>query len=1718
MRKRPSLQTRRAPAPPRGARWTARLTLLLPVLAFLVAAVLYCLRLNRLLLANLSPILAAEITRQTGHETRLGRIRYSTLGVLVVENVAVSSRATFAQSHGEAVVRADRVTIHYDPRSLLFDSGNAAHALGDIVVDQPSVLVERFSKTQFNFSDILKPQPNQPQRKPFDGQVIARDATLRFRDYLAPAGLGIRPAFNELDHVGATVNLRSERTVYFTGTGQGTAGRLASFSVSGDASRLVAGRYRVAAQVSDADAAYWTDYFPFTASPQALVRAGRADVDVTVSRLGSKPPPGLPVDVLGRVAVRRAAVALTAPTFRRLSVRDLTGSVTFTGAGVAFSAAAALGGQPVAFGGTVFDFAHPQLAATATSARLDAKRLARAFPAVRWPAGLRLAPGPATVRAVGAFNGPTVSADGAFSSAEYAGNRVADVRASAVFAGRTLTLPGLTFQTPGGGRVALNGTVGTGSAPTVRLSGRARGVNLAALKLPGGDVRKLGLGGRADAQVLADNIGHPLRVVANVTVARPRVGRTALVMARARLAFTAGQGLTVSRALIRSVQGAALVSGTIPAGVRGGRWNLSVDAAGLNLAALAGPYTQAPVGGLAYFRGRVQGPAATPQAVGQVQFINPRFRRFTADVVSGALAASAGAVRLNDVVVRRFPTAAHISGTVTRLASADPQLDLGVRVSQADVQDFLSLAGAVTPPAKGVARRAAKLPPITGTAQGAFRIGGTVRAPRVAGQVGFTDGTVGPYRVDSLRLRAAYQNGAVRVADATLRGEGATVTARGTLALKTGKLQAAFAGTGIDLERFRDISDPYVDLDGIFGVSGTAGGTLKSPAVAATVTGRDVSLNGQALAPVVLAGRYAGGVFVKTGAPWTLDFLPAASAQHGIRYVVDGLRLALPTPQHPKRPAALALDAAVPADAPETVAHLIETLRASRYAVTPAGRKLLNEIDALPRPLAGTLAVPRLTVRGTLAAPAVEADLQANGLALGESRIGGVTAQTRFADPKNPAAQLSATANSLLVGGVPIADVTARAALSNHVLTLDTLRATSERAFLEASGRADLNGDMTVTLDASNFPLALLNPLLAQPDVVEQRTLTGELGSLSVTASGPTRAPNLTASINLANPGFAIGVPGKPPATEYALDRVRSGAITLTTPRPGGAQVLTVTDLAAFKNGRPIVSLSGTLPFRWGGAGGGLPEGETLHAQLVAQDLSLLAPFAPALDPKKTAGTLMAGLDVTGAGSALRLDGTVDLTGGALGAVGFDTALTKVSAHVALRDGRLVFVPRQRAVADGQDQVVPPHYSITQGQVAVAGLTGTSSQGGTFAVTGGGTLGPVGAASLRLTAKNLVLDETSGKNLLARTYSTAFRGKLNGSVDMVGPWKTPTISTPAGAPLLLTDASGTLPSAPAGTTTPAGPPKFDPALGLMVLLGGGNKTVTVTSALLRADASGDVELTGRLSDPRLTAHLAIVRGQFILPPATRLRFVRSPEGNVVSVRYPATDPQTGLPGLRTYVDLTAQASVSLSEAQLAAYRPAVSSGVEAEAAPVVGNTATTATAFNQPERYTITAHIHGVLNDPNLPIDLTSSPAGLSRQDMLVALTGAPGLSGLFGSDAQAALQAELSQALYSVGVPAILTPLENSIAQSLNLTDFDVAYSPDAPVLVTLSKQIAPRLEATYTRSFGARAPGAVNSITMPPQYTLKLGYGLTRRLQISVSTDDQRNNTAALEGVVNF
>jgi len=1705
MNERRSRQHSRPTTPwlPARVRWTLRGLALLPLLSLAIATGFYFASVYHLLRANLVPIAAAELTRQTGHEVEIGGADFSRRGALVLTDIAVSNKATFAAGNGEATLRAKRLTVDYNLHSLIFDSGNAAHAIGDVTLDQPALLVERFS-TGYNFSDFFKPKTKQTT-KPFVGRILIHNGLLRFRDFDAP-DRGKRPALNALANVEGTVDLGSERTVYFDVRGLGNGQRFASLAVSGDVSRTVAGRYRGHVIATDADAAYWTDYFK--AFPQARVIRGRADADVTVAKLTSKPAPGLPLDLSGHVAIRRAIVDVTDKKVVALPLENVTGTAAFTGAGVSFDAHLSLAGQPLEASGTVFDFAHAQVAVTAKSDRLDPARLSRGLTFLKLPAGVSVSPGPVTAQFTGTAVNPTITVSGSLPSVTYLGNRATSVSAQALYANKVLSIPSAAFHLNGTGLAALRATVDlTRARPTILLAGTARGLDLAALRLPAGvGAKNLNLGGLADAQFLADNQGGPLSVVANVAATHLRVRKTTLRSVAGRVAWTTGQAVTITQATLHDALGSAAVSGTLPAGVRAGQWDLTVRTAGMNLAELLRPYTKMAVGGRADFDGKILGPASAPQAVGRVRLAEPRYGRYSADLIGGQVAASFNTVRLTNVTLSRFPTAARINGVVTGLTAANPTLALNVALSQGDVQDFLHLAEQASASPKSALT--ASLPNLTGTAEGVFQVTGRLNSLSAAGHTRVTDATVGGYRLDEASADLSYAGSAFRVKNAVVKSGAATLTARGERTDR-GVIGADFAVSGLDLDRLHHFLDPYADVDGTASIAGRLDGTLQSPhVVVRSLVIPNLVVDGQVFQPLSLAGRYDDGVLTQTGAPWQfIVAIPrdyAAEAAGQVEYQANSLRLALPTSAHPYRTPALTLSAAIPASAPEQLSHVFAIVRSSRWGQTPAGRAFLARLAGLPQPVGGTFALPTFTLSGPLHALSAQADLSADNLILGDMHVTGLNMSLAYAAGAKPSGHLTASAHDLLAAGVPIGAATADVDYKNRIVTVHQIRTTSERAFLNASGTANLDGDMKANLDASNIPLALLGTVLPNVSPYFQNhpsllpsilgALPREISALSVNASGPTRSPNYLGSINLSNP--EISAPGTVPT--FALDRIRSGAITLASATPDGPKVLTVNDLAAFKNGRLVATLSGTLPNLSGflaprtaeQAAVPLPD-QDLHADLKVEDLSALSLLSPGLlDAKKTAGQLAASVNFGGGG----LSGLVTVTDASLGLTNFETAANKINGIVVLADNK----------------------------ATIQSFAGQSSKGGTFALTGEGDLTKEGAVRARLTVKDLTVDESGKKSALYEKFNSSLKAKINGALTLAGPWLTPALATPPGAPLVVSDAVGTLPSASNAATTPGSLPSFDPHFDIAMRFGmGKNKTVSVRSSLLRADADGGVRLTGKLSDPRLHAGLIVERGQFILPPSTLLKIINPTGGqeNTVQADYPVTGSD-GLPGLQTHVDLTAQAKVSVSPGTLSQYRSVASGGI-GEAAPQASVPNFSTGQFgNQSQRYTITAHIHGILNDPDpnkLALDLESSPGDLSRQQMLAALVPAGSLLGIVGGGAggQNILESQVKQALGRVVIPSVLSPITDSIGTALGV-DLNVDYDPTLPLFVTVIKQVGPRLEVTFSRSFGARGP--VDQTIQPPQYQVKLGYSLNSRLQIGVSTNDQHDNTVSLDGVFRF
>ena len=1364
---------------------------------------------------------------------------------------------------------------------------------------------------------------------------------------------------------------------------------------------------------------------------------------------------------------------------------------SFTGAGVSLDARVALGGQPLAVSGTVFDFKHPQVAVTVRSPAVDPVTLARAVPALTLPAGLQAGRGPVTASFTGTVTNPTITINAALPSVTYLNNRLTSVVGEATYAGKVLSVPSVTFRLNGTGAGAVRATVDTTHArPVYLLAGLIQNIDLAGLRLPpSANTRKLTLGGAANVQFIADNLNRPFSLAADVQVAHPKVEKTALESLQGRVTWTLGQPVTIVHAALSAGTALASISGTVPVGVKNGQWNLAVRTAGLDIATLLHPYTPSPVSGRAAFDGRVIGPLNAPSAVGAARLIEPHFGRFSADLVSGNVAGSLSGLRFDDVTVRRFPTVAGLDGSVSDLASGNPALALNVRLSEGDVSDFLQIAEQASAPSVKTAKALrASLPNLTGTAQGIFHLGGRLKSPAAYGHAVVSDATVASYRIDRITADLRYENGVLSLGNGLVKSEGATLTAHGSRTA-SGVIHAEFAASGLDLTRFYQALDPLAEISGTAAFSGSFTGTPQAPHVVVRALDLpDLSVNSQKFAPLSLAGRYDDGVLTQTGAPWLFTVaVPtdyAAEPAGQVQYEISRLRLTLPTAASPKRVPMLALAASIPASAPERLSHVFRTIRQTRWAQTPAGVKFLARLAALPQPLSGTFALPSITVSGPLKALTASADLSAADLLIGDAKVAGLTVHAEYEGGPKPSGAATASAHDLLAAGVPIGAASLDASYNDRVITLHSLKATSARAFVSASGTANLDGDIAASVDASNIPLALLKTAVPSAGPYFA-LLPSEISELSVNASGPTRSPNYVGSISLSNPESTAPTPGITAKPTLALDRIRSGTITVASAVPDGPKVVTVSTLSAFKNGRLIATLSGTLPVSFSAlmkpdaVPTDVPDQDDLHADFQVQDLSALAGFDPGLlDAKKTGGQLTATANFGGG----RLSGLVTLRDASVGLSSFDTYANKINGIVVLADNK----------------------------AAIQSFTGESSKGGTFALSGGAALSGAQTVDLKFAANNLTLNEVSKQNLLYQKFSSGVKAKVNGTVTMIGPWLTPRIATPPDAPIVVSDASGTLPSASSAASAPGAPSAFDPSFALAVQLGGGKtKTVTVSNALLRAEAGGLVRLGGTLADPQIRANLTVAKGQFTLPPSTVLKIVKPVTGdaNTVVANYPVTGPD-GLPALQTRVDLYAQATVTPSESSLAQYRSVAGGGI-GEAAPSVSDLSNTGAFGGTRQRYTITAHIYGLLNSPDqLTLDLTSSPGGLTRQQMLASLVPASALLATGGSS----LETGFKQALVS----AALSPLTNTLGDALGLQDLNVVYDPNQPLFVAGTIDLGPRLSVTYSRSFGAR--GTTETSLQPPQYTVQLGYDLTRRLRLGISTDDQKNQTVTLQTVLRF
>lgn len=156
--------------------------------------------------------------------------------------------------------------------------------------------------------------------------------------------------------------------------------------------------------------------------------------------------------------------------------------------------------------------------------------------------------------------------------------------------------------------------------------------------------------------------------------------------------------------------------------------------------------------------------------------------------------------------------------------------------------------------------------------------------------------------------------------------------------------------------------------------------------------------------------------------------------------------------------------------------------------------------------------------------------------------------------------------------------------------------------------------------------------------------------------------------------------------------------------------------------------------------------------------------------------------------------------------------------------------------------------------------------------------------------------------------------------------------------------------------------------------------------------------------------------------------------------------------------------------------------------------------LRQRQRYQITMAITGQAANPQ--ISLSSSPPGLSREQMLAGLGHLPSL---FGSP-ETGLQQELGGVLTAAGAQALFAPIENLFIQKLGFEQFSLEFSPMFPLSIYASRH----LFGNYYISFYRQLRGALAS-TQDVWYKVTLAYR-TGVYEFHIGADDEQTLSAQI------
>ncbi|MHB9035297.1 MAG: translocation/assembly module TamB domain-containing protein [Armatimonadota bacterium] len=395
-------------------------------------------------------------------------------------------------------------------------------------------------------------------------------------------------------------------------------------------------------------------------------------------------------------------------------------------------------------------------------------------------------------------------------------------------------------------------------------------------------------------------------------------------------------------------------------------------------------------------------------------------------------------------------------------------------------------------------------------------------------------------------------------------------------------------------------------------------------------------------------------------------------------------------------------------------------------------------------------------------------------------------------------------------------------------------------------------------------------------------------------------------------------------------------------------------------------------------------------------------------------------------------------------------SLTVQNGSVALRNFGNQFNNINVNVSFDGDRIVFNQFSVA------------SSLGGTMSVVPGGYIsvgqGKPAEASLLVVANGFSIAEQNALGL-KEDVSLQFDAGLSVTGDPLAPLVTNANigNVPGGITIHDSRVAFVAPEIPSRQPSAALP--INPTFNLAIRIG---ENVVIAPPTMTLTVTGDGSVTGNLEKPDVVLDLTIQEGSLRLAVS---RLTVAPGGKLYMRYSPPLNPEIR-------VDFQASTSV------------------------------TAMNSLGQRERYVITVAVTGPVS--NLEIHLSSTPADLSKEQMLAALGH---VSGIFAGG-ESGLQNELGNILTAVGTSTIFAPVESLFVKEFGFEQFSLEYSLGQPLAIYASRRLFGNLFISY---YGV----LTSNFTSPNDvaYLLGLGYRFNRNYQFTMFVDNMQNGSFQIQ-----